>query len=218
VKLDDIILTTDGVVREVYIQSSAVQTPGQLYITESKVGEVENIKFVLAPLASSRPFIHSVGGTQDTPVTLRSCTFTSTAGSAGSLSYSVLEIAGGKALIVGCTFSDLKMNPTLTSENTIVIVKQATITLKNSVFANIQLDTSASIMGSAESQCESGLYSVIVLHEAMTLIKDVMVSNTFAGVTAHGGTVVIEGTNFTAVGSLGSVKYPSIEKHVQCGM
>jgi hypothetical protein len=218
VKLDNIIMTTDGVVREVYVQSASLQTPGQLYITESKVGEVENIKFVLSPLVSSKPFFHSVGGTIEAPVTLRSCTFTTTAGSAGSLGYSVLEIAGGTALIIGCTFSDLKMNPTLTSDNTVVIVKKANITLKNSVFANIQLDTGASILGSAGSQCEWGLYSVVVLHEAVTLIKDVMVSNTFAGVTVHGGTAMVEGTNFTVVGSDGSFNYPSVERHMQCGM
>jgi hypothetical protein len=216
--LDDIILTTDGVVREVYIQSSSVQTPGQLYITELKVGEVENIKFVLSPLASSKPFFHSVGGTPEAPVTLRSCTFTTTAGSAKSLGYSVLQIAGGKMLIVGCTFSDLMMNPTLTSENTVVVAKQTTLTVKNSVFTNIQLDTGASILGSARSQCEWGSYSVVVLHDAVTLIKDVMVSNTFAGVAVYGGTAVLEGTNFTAVGSEGSVKYPSIERHMHCGM
>jgi hypothetical protein len=218
VKLDDIILTTDGLVREVYVQSSNVQTPGYLYITELKVGEVENIKFVLPSSVSIKSFFHSVGGTQEAPVTLRSCTFTTTAGSAGSLSYNVIEIAGGRMLIIGCTFSDLRMNPTTTGENTVIVAKQATVTLKNSVFTNIQLDIGASIVGSAGSQCEWGLYSVVVLHDAFSMIKDVMVSNTFAGVMVHGGTAVFEGTNFTAVGSEGNVKYPSVERHVQCGM
>jgi hypothetical protein len=195
-----------------------MQTPGNIYITESKVGEMENLKFILSPTVSSKPFFHSAGGTLEAPVTVRSCTFTTTAGSMGSLAYNVLEIAGGKTLVIGCTFSDLRVNPTLSGENTVVVARQSTLTLKNTVFSNIQLDTGASILGSTGSQCEWGLYSVVVLHDAITLIKDVMVSNTFAGVAVHGGTVVVEGTNFTAVGSEGSVKYPSVERHMQCGM
>jgi hypothetical protein len=225
VKLDDIVIMSDGVVREVHVyQSSAtVQTPGCIYVTKSKVGEIESVKFVLSPTAAtaqsnSEPFFHSEGGVAETPVTLRTCSFTTTSGSVGSLTYSVIEVVDGWTLIIGCTFSDLKMNPMLTSDTAVVSVKDASITLKNSVLSNIQLDTSAAVLGGASSQCEWGSYSVIVLRETVSSIKDVIVSNTYAGVVVHGGTAVIEGTSFTSVGTETNVKYPSVERHVRCGM
>jgi hypothetical protein len=180
-------------------------------------GEVDNIKFVLTPSAMiNKPFIHSEGGSVEVPVTVRSNTFTVVSGSLGSLSYSILEVVDGTTLIIGCTFSDFKMNPV--ADNGVIVVKNAAMTMKNSIFSNVSLETNAEILGSGKSECEWGTYSVIVLNEAVTLIKDTVMSNTFSGIVVHGGTVAVEGTNFTVVGTQGNSKYPSVERHLRCGL
>jgi hypothetical protein len=225
VKLDDIILASDGVIREVQVHpsSTAAQAPGYIYVTKMKVAEIESVKFILSATAigaqsNSKAFFHSEGGVAETPVTLKTCTFTTTSGSVGSISYSVIEVVDGLTLIIGCTFSDVKMTPALGSDIAVVSVKGASITLRNSVLSNIQLDTNAVVLGGAASQCEWGSHSVITLREAVSLIKDVMVLNTYAGVVIHGGTAVVEGTNFTSVGTETGEKYPSVERHLRCGM
>jgi hypothetical protein len=169
---------------------------------------------------SIKPFFHSEGGSAEKPVTLKDTTFTTTSDSLGSLSYSVVEIIDGAISIIGCTFSDLKMNPAAieSGNNGVLFAAGASVTLRNTVFRNISLETSASILGSGNSECEWGLYSVIVLREALTLIKDTVMLNTFAGISVHGGTASLEGTDFSGVGSKESSKYPSVERHLQCGI
>jgi hypothetical protein len=123
-----------------------------------------------------------------------------------------LEVIDGTTLIVGCTFSDLKMN------GGVIVVNNAAVTLKNTIFSNVSLEASAEILGSGKSECEWGSYSVIILNEAVTLIKDTVMSNTFAGIAVHGGTAVVETSNFTIVGTLANSKYTSVEKHLKCGI
>jgi hypothetical protein len=219
-RLDDIILK--GVIREVYVHSLNIQNPGYIYITKSKMGEIIGIKFVLAVtmglVTENKPFLHSEGGTSVAPVILNNCTFTTTSGSVGSLSYNILEVVSGSILIVGCTFSDLKINPPSSNDGGVIVVKDASITLKNSQFINIELDSSAAVLGSANTECEWGSYSLIILQNAITVLKDTVISNTFAGVSVQGGIASIEGTNFTSVGSERNMKYPSVERHMRCGM
>jgi hypothetical protein len=222
--LDDIILTSNGVIREVNVHSAVIQTPGYIYTTKSKMGEIDGVKFVLALVSSysngvgNKPFFYSEGGSNISPVMIKSSTFTIVPGSIGSLTYNVLEITSGSITIIGCTFSDMKMNPTIMGDNAVMVVKGASLTLQNTVFSSIQLDTNAAILGSASSECEWGSYSMIILRDAITLIKETMISNTYAGVSVYGGTAVVEGTNFTSVGSQGNTKYPSVERHLRCGM
>jgi hypothetical protein len=220
-KLDDITLTTDGVIREIYVDSKVIQTVGYIYVTKSKVGEISNVKFMLSPtttmhvngLASSeKPFIHSEGGSGTTPVMLKSVTFTVLSGSAGLLPYSIIEISDGAAWIVGCTFSDMRMSSAVENAG-VMVAKDASVSVRNSVFSNISVGS-----GSANSECEWGSHSVVVLHNAVALIKDTMMSNTYAGISVHGGTAVVEGVNFNVVGWEGSLKYPSVERHLRCGM
>jgi hypothetical protein len=226
VKLDDIILTTDGIVREVNVHFTVIQTPGYIHISKSKVGEIENIKFFLNPISiytngqitQQNRFFYSEGGTNDVPVTLKSCIFTMTSGSLGSLSYTILEVGGGSTIIMGCTFSSLKMNPAVVSDTSIVIVRNASITLESTAFTDIQIDTNALISGSGKSECEWGLYSALILNESITLIKDMIMTNTYAGIAIHGGTAIVERTDFVKVGSQGNAKYPSVERHLKCGM
>jgi hypothetical protein len=204
-------------------KSSLTEETSGIYITKSKGGEISDIKFVLSPSAASaskQPFIHSEGGSMETPITIRSSEFTITSGSLGSLSYNIIEIVDGATLIVGCTFSDLKMNPAVANTNGVIVVKNAGITLRNSIFTNISLETNAAVLGDGggRSECEWGSYSVIELDEAVTSIKDVVMSNTYAGIRVHGGTAVVEGSNFTEVGKQGKLNYPSVERHLRCGL
>jgi hypothetical protein len=105
-KLDGITLTTDGVFREIYVLSKAIETAGYIYVTKSKVGEMSNVKFILTPTATvhtnspmsvEKPFIYSEGGSSITPVMLKSITFTALSGSVGSLAYNIIEISYGVA-------------------------------------------------------------------------------------------------------------------------
>jgi hypothetical protein len=226
VRLDGIILTTDGIVREINVGSTGIiQTPGYIHVSKSKSGEVDGVKFILTPSTSystnqqvtNKPFIYSEGGSAQTPVVIRSSTFTVVAGSLGSLSYNILEVVDGTILIVGCTFSDMTMNPVGVDDG-VIVVKNAAVTLKNSIFSNISLDTNADMLGRGKSECEWGCYSVMVVNEAVSLVKDTVFSNTFASIFVHGGTAVVEGSSFTAAGTQPNSKYPSVERHLKCGM
>jgi hypothetical protein len=224
VNLDDMILTTDGVVRDVNVHASVIQTPGCIYVSRERTGQIENIKFLLTTVSAysnsvgNKPFFHSEGGSSVTPVTIKSCTFTELPGSLGSLTYNVLEIVGGNMMVIGCTFSDMTMNPSMGGDSAVVVVLEATVTLKNTVFSGIQLETSAAILGSPTSECEWGSFSVIILRDAISIIKDTLISDTYAGVSVHGGTAVIDETNFNSVGTQRNSKYPSVERHLTCGM
>jgi hypothetical protein len=210
---------SEEVVSEVNIHSAIIQTPGYIYISELNVGEINSIKLLLNPISTqNKPFIYSKGGSSNTPVTLKSSTFTTISGSLGSLSYNILEIAGGNVVIIGCTFSSMRMNPMSGDNNGVIVVKDASITLKSTAFNDIQLDSNAAILGSGNSECEWGLYSVIILRNSISLMENIIMSNTYAGVAVHGGTVAVESSSFITVGSRGNEKYPSVERHLRCGM
>jgi hypothetical protein len=222
VKLDDIVLTGDEIIREVNVQSTQIQTPGYIYITKSQVSEINNIKFIINPDTShtqiNKPFIHTEGGLITTPVTLKSSTFTGISGSLGSISFNVIEIVSGSTMIIGCTFSDLRMNSGIYGDSGVLAVKYASVTVMNTLFKNIKLSTDAVILGSRDSECEWGLFSVIILRESVGMMKDTMMMNTYGGVIVHGGTANLEGMTFTKVGNEENSKYTSVERHLKCGM
>jgi hypothetical protein len=218
VKMDGIALTGEDVVRDVNVYSTNIQTPGYLYFTRSGVGKIESVRFVLGVSISNKPFIHSEGGSSATPVALSACTFTSVAGVLGSLAYSVVVVDGGAMAVVGCTFIDMAIDPRGNKNNAVVMsVSDAAVLIRNSAFTNIQLDSSASSLGRAETECVWGTYSLLVFSRSTTQVKDTLLSSTLAGMAIHGGSAVVEGTNFARVG-VESTKYPSVERHVRCGM
>jgi hypothetical protein len=90
--------------------------------------------------------------------------------------------------------------------------------MKNIIISNLKVDETIPGYGILESECDWGRFSVVLLNGSISLMKDTMISNTFAGVAVYGGTFVVENTNFVEVGSRGSVKYPSVERHIRCGM
>jgi hypothetical protein len=219
IRLDNVVLMSDGFLREVSIISVIMQTPGYVYISESNMGEIDNIKFLLNPISTqNKPFIYSEGGSNNAPVTLKSSTFTTSSGSLVSLSYNVLEVAGGSIVVIGCTFASLKINPVISGENGVVVVKDSSIILRSTVLDDIQLEPNAAILGSGNSECEWGLHSVIILRNSISHLMDILMSNTYAGVVVHGGTADVEGSNFTSVGSRGNTKYSSVERHLRGGM
>jgi hypothetical protein len=224
VKLDDIVLKGDdseGTTRDIYVhQTTTIQTPGYMYITKMKVTEIENVKFILSGTKSLsngavKPLIHTEGGSNERPVTLKNNTFTMVSGSTGSLLCSVIEVNGGKIEIMGCTFSDMRINA---ESNSVVIgVSKASVLLNGTELRNIELDGDSGVVGST-SECEWGLYSVIVLNEAVITIKDTVLRNTYAGIIINGGSADVEDTLFDMVGRDGSSKYPSAERHLKCGI
>jgi hypothetical protein len=225
VKLDDIVLRGDGpegTTRDVYVhQTATVQTPGYIYITKLKVTEIENVKFILSGTKSYwngvvKPLIHTEGGSSERPVTLKNDTFTMVSGSTGSLLCSVIEIDDGTIVIMGCTFSDMRMN--LASNSVVIGVSKASVVLSGTEFRNIELDGDSGVVGSQTSECEWGLHSVVVLNEAVTTIKDTVMRNTYGGIIINGGSADVENTLFDMVGRGENPKYPSAERHLKCGM
>jgi hypothetical protein len=135
------------------------------------------------------------------------------------MGYTLIEITSGVIVLLGCTFTDMTIDGQSVINNAGVIsIIDASITIKNSSFLNLQVDINTVTYNNIDEECKWGMLSVIVLNESVVLMKDVLISNTYAGVAIHGGTMAVDNTNFKIVGGEGSVKYPSIERHIRCGM
>jgi hypothetical protein len=229
VRMDDVKMMSDGIVRDVNVNLlKELRTPGYLYITKLNVSEIENIKFMLNSGGmnnSKKPFIHSEGGSRTIPVSLKSCTFTVGPNSSSSLiEYTVIEVTDGVISIVGCTFTDITLNPVLLEEAkqlevSVVMVLNAQATIRNSVFTTIQLDVNVELLETTTktSVCEWGLYSVIVFRNSLILMKETTLLNTYSGVAVHGGSLLIDEVNFVDVGTITNKKYP-VERRLKCGM
>jgi hypothetical protein len=233
VKMDSVKMTSDGVVHDVNVNFlKKFVTPGYLYITKTGVGEIENMKFILNAASMSnnnnnnnKPFIHSEGGSTMIPVSLKSCTFTTASNSSSfSIAFTVVEVKDGVITIVGCTFTDMMFNPAVLREIeqlevSVLMIANAQATIRNSVFTTIQLDVNAELLEATTKStvCEWGLYSVIVLHNSLILMKEITMTNTYSGVIVHGGSLLVDEVNFFNVGAITNKKYP-VERRLRCGM
>jgi hypothetical protein len=165
---------------------------------------------------SYKSLIYSSGGSNLVPVTISGCTFTS---SSASLVSTIIEIVGGYAVINGCTFVDMTLDPRgRLNDISIISITDGSASIRSTAFSNLKVDTSGVTFESMESECSWGEYSVISSRRSISVLKDSLISNTFAGVSVHDGSFIVETTNFVDVGSHGSLKYPSTERHIRCGM
>jgi hypothetical protein len=227
VNISGIILESDGNLRDVFVHVTNIQTPGYLFVEVTKITEINNLKFILSSSISNKqmkgnsekPFFHSEGGSTTSPIKLVGCTFTCVSGTFTSFTYTLMEITNGVMVVINCMFIDMTVDTEGIINNAGVIsVADASIIIKNSTFSNLQLDKNVMIYSSINTECTWGAFSVMVFNKSVVNMKDVLISNTYAGIAVHGGTTVLDNTNFTGVGSQLNVRYPSVERHIRCGM